>query len=413
MPIRKLDKKIYGAKKYRGISELYKKSDGTVSGYYYSYQNEIGKTVKIKASITEKMGTKAAVDEAAAQKAQALVDRDKKLSTIKKIGRPAAVALDMTVDDLMEESLLRQEKPYKRKKKIVPGRTQQAINKDRRAYERLAKPLIGTMKIKDVEEQDIELIQSDVMGKGYKQATITNLMIVLQAAFNYADTRKYSTQRPFRDFEVKKEDPDKHMRILKNEEIVEIFTKAEQLHPDLYFHVQMLYYTIQRPASISALTVADVDFENNQIHIKIIKGQPARKFPISGDMLPILVRMCQDKEQADRLETISPKYMSKLATVLFEEMNETLYFTKAMRERSDALEIATARHAAYKNRRMDWISLYSFRHTGATNMYNDTGDIYLVQTAMNHKTPTMTQRYAKPDPDRIKQALPKKLGGMK
>ncbi len=406
MPIRALDKKLYGAKKYRGISELYRKSDNGVSGYYYSFQDEHGKTVKIKADITEQLGTKLAVNQAAAQKAKAILDRDEKLSMIIKIGRPAAAAQDKTTNDLMTEFFTYQEKPHMKKGKLVPGRSQQAINKDRSSYDRLAAPVIGLIRIKDVTDHHIETIATEMMETGkYKQATITNLLIVVQAGFNYADAKKYHTQRPFRAISVSKPKPTDDVTLLSIEQTATIIDKAKAMHSDLYFHTQMLFFTIQRPASISALTAGDIDFKNSQIHFKIIKGQPARKFPITPALEPILRAACQDKEAADRLETISPKYMSKLATVLFAELNEPLYMTKQLLERGDALEIDKARNRAFKDKRSEWLSLYSFRHTGATRLYNSEKDIYLVQEALNHSTPAMTQRYAKVDPKRLSDAL--------
>ncbi len=45
MPLRTLSKRDYPAKKYRGISELYRKSDGLVTGYYITYEDEAG-TIK-------------------------------------------------------------------------------------------------------------------------------------------------------------------------------------------------------------------------------------------------------------------------------------------------------------------------------------------------------------------------------
>ena len=405
MPTRKINTKLYSAKKYKGIYELYRKSDNSVSGYYYSFQDEAGKVLKVRATITEKPGTKKAVDEVATQKAQAVLDRDKKLKIIEHSGHAKASTFDMTVNDLMEEFFVYQEKPHTKRGKTVAGRSAQAIKKDRSAYERLALPFVGDLKISHISKRHIEDIQKDMINREYKDATIANLLIVLQSAFNYADDKNYNTTRPLKKVSVRKPKPEEDIRLLSMAEVKQIFIKAEEIHKDLFFHTQVLFYTAQRPSSIMALTRGDIDLNNREISIRPIKGQKARKFPIPDALMPVLEKQIDGLEPADTLTGIGEKYMAKLSTKLFDAMNEDQYMTKALKERNDLLEIKNARSKAFKEQRSKWISRYSFRHTSATMLYNREKDIYLVQKALNHSTPTMTQRYAQMDSERLRGAL--------
>jgi site-specific recombinase XerD len=52
-------------------------------------------------------------------------------------------------------------------------------------------------------------------------------------------------------------------------------------------------------------------------------------------------------------------------------------------------------------------SVHSLRHTFAMNLYRNTGDLRLVQTALGHKRITTTEIYARVDDRRLKRALEK------
>jgi site-specific recombinase XerD len=52
-------------------------------------------------------------------------------------------------------------------------------------------------------------------------------------------------------------------------------------------------------------------------------------------------------------------------------------------------------------------TVHSLRHTFAMNLYQKTGDLRLVQTALGHKRITTTEIYARVDDRRLKRALEK------
>ncbi len=51
------------------------------------------------------------------------------------------------------------------------------------------------------------------------------------------------------------------------------------------------------------------------------------------------------------------------------------------------------------------VSLHSLRHTFATNLYEKTGDLHLVQRALNHRQITTTEIYARVDDEAVRQAV--------
>jgi site-specific recombinase XerD len=51
------------------------------------------------------------------------------------------------------------------------------------------------------------------------------------------------------------------------------------------------------------------------------------------------------------------------------------------------------------------ITAHTLRHTFATRLYNQTGDIRLVQTALRHEHLSTTEIYAHLDPVRLRQAV--------
>jgi len=394
MPLRTLKKRDYPAKKYRGISELYRKSDGAVTGYYISYEDELGSIKKVRVDIINEPGTRKAVDEVARIKSQRIIDRDEKTAKIATHGRVSVAKDETTLDELMDLYF----------KSVSNRRDEKAVKKDKSIYRRFVQETIGTLKIKRLDSKHFDFIREDMSEQDYAERTIVNVLILLQSAFNFADKQRLETLRPFRDIDVK-QPPHEDVRLLSDDEVEIIFKKAKELHPSLYFHVKLLYHTAQRPKSIMELTAGDIDFEKGQIYIKSIKKQKNNYIPISKKIRSLLEERVKGLEPKDLLEPLSYHYLSELSRAVFIELNEKLYMTKALKKRNDPIEIAIAKDKAFKKERNKWVSRYSFRHTAATKLYNSTGDVYLTQSILNHSDPKMTMRYAQQDKGRQLEAL--------
>ncbi len=338
-------------------------------------------------------GTSKAVEEVSRLKTKRILERDEKNSSISIKGRFAVAKNETTLDELMELYFI-----------SVKSRVDKAIRKDKSTYKRFVKVTIGHYQIRKLDSKDFDFIRDNMLDLDYAERTIVNVLILLQAAFNYADKQRLETLRPFRNIDVK-QPPHEEVRLLTDREIEEIFTKAQEIHPSLYFHLKLLYHTAQRPKSIMDLKAGDINLERGQIYIKSIKKQKNHHIPISKKIRLLLEERLRGLESKDLLEPLSYHYIGEMASRVFSEMNENLYMTKALKKNNDPIEIAVAKDKAFKKERNKWTSRYSFRHTAATNIYNSTGDVYLTQSILNHSDPKMTMRYAQQDKGRQLEAL--------
>ena len=59
-----------------------------------------------------------------------------------------------------------------------------------------------------------------------------------------------------------------------------------------------------------------------------------------------------------------------------------------------------------KDRRLR-ISFHSLRHTFGTHVYENSGDLYLTQKALGHRTMVMAARYAKLSETKLREAFSK------
>ncbi len=64
-----------------------------------------------------------------------------------------------------------------------------------------------------------------------------------------------------------------------------------------------------------------------------------------------------------------------------------------------------ARKIAYKAQRKKWVSLYTLRHSAATNILASTGSLESAGAVLNHSDSRITQRYAKTRNEKKSEAV--------
>ena len=368
MPLRKVRGK---ATKNKGIYEYFLKSDPNKAtcGYYFSYTAEDGKSTRIKAD--------------AKTLPEVISERAAKIAAVKAGKKLSKVKEDLTLDTLIKD--------------YIASRVKKAnAVKDEQKYFNHVSPVLGSKMVSEVSVDDIKKLRIKLFDKGLSDATVANILIVLKAMLNHAEALEMTTQRPFSKkvnnqavIKVKKQRSTR-VRVLTDQEMKDLFKSAEKRDSRLFFMFNMLYYTLQRPQSILSLKCADIDLENSRISLGEIKGQKARFIPISKKLKPMLQEWIKDKEQYEPVVDLSYSRMSTLAQEIFAPLNDDLYSHRGSKETVQAAKVA-----AYKEQRHKWASMYSFRHTSATNVYRANHDIKLVKELLGHSDFAMTEIYAK------------------
>lgn len=144
--------------------------------------------------------------------------------------------------------------------------------------------------------------------------------------------------------------------------------------------LELLYSTGMRRAELSALDIADINFESGTILIREGKGGHDRVVPAGKNSLFWIV-----------------KYLSESRPVLlsgFEDCGALFISSESVRGR---ISTDSVTHAVTETRKRAGIekegSAHMFRHTAATLMLENGADIRFIQKLLGHKELGSTQKY--------------------
>lgn len=351
-------------KKHKGIYEYFKTSDldkATVA-YYISVRDDEGKPKKIKTEATS-------ADEAVVALAQYKSQRvNRTLST-----KETAVSSKTTLDELADI--------------FFNQRTTSNNDKDRRKYKLHISPVLGMVKVQQLEKKHIKQLQEQLQVKEIpltqkskklilpSDKTINTITDLLYFMLNWAFKENHITEQIPK---IKKLSIDNARdRVLTSEEVQSIF---DALEGQYLMMAQIMYYTGIRPESALRLKVSDIS--EGHLHISSIKEQVAHKIPISSKLHTVLMPFVSglSKDHYIVSQKLTPAYyntIQKKMGRLFKKL-----FNADLDAKADSKQ---------------WVSLYTLRHTAFTNLYKHTKDIYLIQKIANHTDIRITERYSKVD----------------
>lgn len=234
------------------------------------------------------------------------------LEALKKLAEKLAAAQNgaeviggsMTVNAWYKEWM----ETYKKPK----GLTEKSLGMYDEKYNGYIKPVIGSMKLKDVRDIHLQKVLNKESGKSYSH--VTKIRMVLQQMFHRAQRSHLIPYDPAEDLELPSNTKGTR-RSVTEEERAAILSVA-QSHPSGLW-IQTLLYTGMRPGETATLTWGDVDFRADEIlvhtaresgktgRIKAPKtAAGVRIIPIHAKLRPLLVEAHQ---RAKELKRGSPK----------------------------------------------------------------------------------------------------------
>lgn len=131
-----------------------------------------------------------------------------------------------------------------------------------------------------------------------------------------------------------------------------------------------------RVSAIAEINISDIDFENNSI--KVTEKGDIERTVIIGDKTKLLLQKWLKEREV--LMQGSP-----ITEAVFISKNKMRMSTTAIRQMINKESYNIDKH----------ITPHKMRSTCATNLYDATGDIYLVQAQLGHSNIENTRRYAK------------------
>ena len=140
-----------------------------------------------------------------------------------------------------------------------------------------------------------------------------------------------------------------------------------------------------RVTSITEINISDINFDENMITVRE-KGNKQRDIIVGDNTMQIIIDWIADREE------------------MFPGIETDALFISRKRNRIAAKTIADML-AKYSVGIDKHITPHKMRSSCATNLYEKTGDIYLVQEVLGHKNIANTRRYAKISSERRAKAV--------
>ncbi len=372
MPLRPIARKSktgkVTSKKYAGVLERYRASDGKTTGYYISYRDADSKACKHSVEALTR-------DDALLQLNQikAEVKRAKARGENVKARRKS-----YTIDELA--ALYFTEKKSNANNK-----------KEKQRYANHLEPIVGDIKAINLLPKHITTIQDSMTlaPKSINLATDLLRSIIGNALSNNDIHRDGYTMHKYKKLQV----DNRAEKTLTPDEIQALIKGIKKSRLKLF--IVMAYFTAQRPESLLRLQVKDIC--GTHIAISAIKKQKSHEIKIHSKIKPILDAWIKDNElKSDdyiffgangKHKGISYERLQKETSDLFAPFNTGL---------------------DYKDDRKKWVSLYTLRHSAATQMLRNTKSLKAVGKVLNHSDQRVTQRYA----DALDEEKDEAIGGL-
>lgn len=238
-------------------------------------------------------------------------------------------------------------------------------------------PAFGERDIASIETVDIQYFYNE--RKHLKKETQRKLQGILNMIFNTAIDDMLIERNPlqsprlrFTNQQTKAREP---LSISEMKEICDGIPQLERMEDRRYLAIQMSMG--MRPCEVLGLRWADVDIENNLIHIRRNVVHPRRSTPEIKEL------KTQSSYRTIPISGIARPYLESANTDGFIFGGETPITFQMFRDMWKRIGNRIDLHGA---------TGYTFRHTVLTDLYDATKDVKSTQRYAGHATPDMTMR---------------------
>ncbi len=378
------------AKKYSGIYEFYRSNDidKVTIGYYFSYRDAESKPKKpkLKAATKEEALTEVNEIRAEVRREKILLQKDSQKFEQKKRNK------ELTLNDVA--------------KLFFEQREVKSNSRDKSVYKIRIENTLGSKLINEIAKDDLENLQKklakekEALANKTINATIDFVINILNYAHREGFIDSVVANRLPKDTErfIKKLDlPSKRGRAFTKKELDKLFEvlkfgdAEEALGPNeqLYLLCKLLYFSGARPEAILDLQVKQYDSKKHEITVKAMKGISSYQQPLNDEAVKLI---------EDWIE----KYSLTYEEYIFFPMQTFKRYGEDAKKQSAQYEAIRGTARRYFDKlfnvgipsyaRLDRISLYSLRRTGATRIYNAKGLVAASQF-LHHTDIKTTLRY--------------------
>ena len=245
-------------------------------------------------------------------------------------------------------------------------------------------PIIGAFPIIEVAPIHIEKIKKVMFDQGKSSKTVHHVLALIRQVFNHAKRQGiFNGDHPVSKVKMPKVDNAK-LRYLMPEEIDrllnELKEKSEQVHDQAVLSVNCGL----RFSEVAGLRWEDVNYETGTMSIRDAKTGSGIVF--MNDMVVEMLKGRQSGRTTGLVFTDDNGQRQKRVSKTFQRVADELF------------------NKDINDRRLR-VTYHTLRHTFGTHVYGNSGDLYLTQKALRHRTMVMAQRYAKMSEARLREAF--------
>lgn len=219
----------------------------------------------------------------------------------------------------------------------------------------------GKLTLSQISKMDVNHLVSSILQSGLKPATANRYLCLLSAICTRAKNYWGCNIPEFKILSFRQKEPKENIKFFKDWQTVQ--TLIQSAAPHIRPIILTALYTGLRRGRILSLTWDQIDFNNNIIVYMGKDGQP-KSVPIVAPLRAILESIPRDHEYV---------------------------FTYGGHRISD---IKAAYRAAFRRAKIPYLNFHALRHTTATWLLRQTGNLRVVQTILGHQSITTTTKYA-------------------
>jgi site-specific recombinase XerD len=183
--------------------------------------------------------------------------------------------------------------------------------------------------------------------------------------------RKIIPCNPFEETTLPKKRTSKALRHFNKKEVGILKEALKEYHPELWFFVQCMFYTLIRPNELRLLKVEDIHLTDNLI---LVRGENAKNHHSQFITIPEVFQVNLEAY----IEKL-PKHHYLFGGHIPRGQN---YFNNYHHRILESLNLKTQD-----------VALYSWKHTGAIFFINQTRDLHSLMRQMRHSSLDITQCY--------------------
>jgi integrase len=259
------------------------------------------------------------------------------------------------------------------------------VRMEKLMFKRWVLPYIGTLPLSKVAQTHIEKIKKIMQEQGKSPKTIQHVLALIRQIYNYAKrVNIFSGDSPISRVNMPKVDNAK-LRYLMPQEIKKLLTALKDKSEQVYEQAFLSINCGLRFAEVGGLCWEDVHYETGTVSIRDAKTG-SRTVYMNKEVRNMLSKKQRGKKSIGLVFPDEHEQKSTRVSKTFQRVADELF------------------NRGITDRRLR-VTFHTLRHTFGTMVYNKSGDIYLTQKALGHKSILMATRYAKMAGTRLREAF--------